>query len=937
MSSDVTQNELWQAFFTEVTEQLDTLELILSAPDAAEQADIHQLFREFHTIKSSCAMMDFHSMERIAHASEDYLDIVRKGRAQLQADTINTLLSAIDWLKSQLQHTRSTGEVPTDNTALYHTLQALSASHAAAAPVETPHTTTATATPTATPAPAEHRLSEEEVEEFSSACKEQLLIGLFPNAEPAITKRALSKLATICNLVNFTALSNLLRQYIRQNTEQDIQRLRATAANILDRLRPIEKQYATDCGLQALHAQFLDTLFPDFAQFSGRMAFLLDTLEQHTDDAQAYTDCEQLLQTLIVYASLFGLQPLQQFYRYALQVLRSIRRSDFSDSQAAFDALRQAFDFPVNEQANVDSTDTLSYNAQLKQTELQAAITQALLGARYEKARDVVMATLDIDAVSISQLMPLSLSQLHDAVCEHQAIATVMLDASGEPSRLDALVTALTQHCNVIHTTTGLAGQTDAPFSESLHALVTSTQPLDVLAQALQRASGTTQYFRITPLSYRDASATPTSTDTKPAHSTPARASVTLRVDSGALDRLVTQVGEIIMLRNRLQHLLDTPSQDRHNNAMQHDALQALADLALRLQQAITETQDRVLDLRIIPVSTVFDRIPALVRKMAIAQQKDINLSITGKEVRIDKSMVDILMEPLIHLVRNCIDHGIEMPADRLNSGKPAQASLTLNAVQEGSMLVLNIADDGRGINVDLIRDSAIRKGFIQASDVLTDSQIYKLIFLPGFSTAAAITETSGRGVGMDVVINRVQHIGGDVDVQSQPGKGTRFLLKLPLAAAMQGVVLVQADQRLFAIPQDAVEEIIFASLAQFVPLQDHTTLTLREKLLPVCSLTALLQPDPTQGLIRPYRPQGTQTLLILRRHTQRLAIAIDDAVGREDIFIRGLHRDLRHLDILSGAAMLADGRLVFILNTAHLMQLAHHLPVFRLTQPALA
>ncbi len=206
-------NDLWQAFFTEVSEQLDNLELILAANDAEAHADIHQLFRDFHTIKSSCAMMDFHSMEKIAHASEDYLDLVRKGRAPLELNAINTLLAGIDWLKLQLQHMRNTDNVPQENPVLVEQLHQLSSGFSNIAVPEAAETDDKEHSPAGFF--TEVQLSSDELHEFSSACTEELVAGLAPGQEPAKIKRSLNKLVSICNLLGFTAISSLLRKYIK--------------------------------------------------------------------------------------------------------------------------------------------------------------------------------------------------------------------------------------------------------------------------------------------------------------------------------------------------------------------------------------------------------------------------------------------------------------------------------------------------------------------------------------------------------------------------------------------------------------------------------------------------------------------------------------------------------------------------------------------------
>ncbi len=988
---DHTKNELWQAFFTEVSEQLDNLELILVDPDAVQRADIHQLFRDFHTIKSSCAMMDFFSMERIAHASEDYLDLIRKGRASLDTESIAVLLQGIDWLKTQLQITRNSGEAPTENPVLHKTLLDIAASIIAATTQAGPVTPKDKQTEDVLSSLTEYHLSDDELTEFSSACREELLASLAADADPVKAKRSLNKLVAICNLVGFTALSSLLKKYIKLKTANEIRRSQETVSDILDRLQTIEHLYQADCGSAALHTLFLDALFPDFAQSSGRLEFILDAMEEHSADENPILQCETLLHSLSIYASLFGFHQLKNFYRYTLQTIRSIRRGDIPDRKSAFYALRQAFDFPAAEQLHAGETPAFRENLQQRQADLNVGIAQSLYSAGHDHARETIANILEIDNITLDLLMPGSLTELYSLVQAGKPLSDIVLDMDCDPALMDRLIQTITETASIIHNRSvfnespalhkDLAlNPKNNDFTSSFCFLVAPTGDHASLVTALNSIDTHGTYFRANALRYRNdivaQSATAKPTPAPVTQPRPATLNATLRIESQTLDNLVTQVGEMIMIRNMMAHAIHDPHIDetlvhcmrtletgntaslhkasaKTNTALSPDVsnvqanqlalqtmnafIQTIQSVNGRMLNAISAIQARILDLRVIPIASVFDRIPQLVRKMAETQQKDIRLVITGKEVRIDKGMVDILMEPLIHLVRNCIDHGIESPTERLRNSKSAQATLTLSAFQEGSTLVITIADDGRGINVGMIRDSAIRKGFINVTDALTDAETYKLIFLPGFSTAETITETSGRGVGMDVVITRINYIGGDVDVQSKPGHGTRFTLKLPLSAAIQGVVLINTEDRLYAMPQNSVIEVVPVKQDDLQLLHGQSVLRLRDRVIPAFRLNDLvLQRGAPAGQALYFEPltiTGTAQIMILQQGTQRIAVQVDTIEGREDVFIRGLHKDLRSLHSLSGAAVLGNGKLVFILNSAHLMQQAGLSAAFRLSQ----
>lgn len=975
--NNVNNNELWQAFFTEVSEQLDNLELILADIHAETSADIHQLFRDFHTIKSSCAMMDFHSMEKIAHASEDYLDLVRKGRASLTRNTINPLLSGIDWLKSQLQQAKNTGKPPGENPELVQTLRALSV---ASAPADSPKATETTQTQdSAIEAPAEMLLSQDEIDEFASACRQELLIGLNPATEPPQIKRALNKLVSICNLVGFIAISSLLKKFIKLAVAGDEARCKAVASEIIDRIIAIEKIYQVDCGTHALRNVFLDAMFADFAQLSGRLDYLLDLIEQNPDDTTTIVSCEDLLHMLGINAGLFGYHQLLNFFRYVLQTIRSIRRGDIPDRRAAFNCIRQALDFPIAEQLQDGETDLARAELQLRMADLNFGISQAIYSAGHDNARDTISTSVDIDIKTLDQLMPGSLKALQDVVHAGKVLCEIDIDMDCDPQLMDNLISWISATGDIIHNRSIFSDGQNTTTEFSTYICFIAAFELSVLAvdSALHDIDMSHQAFRCRAIQYLSESDDSSTANPHAASNTPGKdnnlqhkatheqaantslnaapASTTLRIDSHTLDSLVTQVGEMIMVRNMMAHVIYDKKLEssiargrslldagKHQAMSESDiaewkqlinslgsAHQQVMESNARMGQSVTAIQNRILDLRVIPVSSVFNRIPQLVRKMAETQNKKIALSIDGKDVRIDKGMVDVLMEPLIHLVRNCIDHGIEPPAERIVAGKPAEATLSLSAFQEGSTLILEIADDGRGINLDRIRESAVRKGFIKPTDILSEQETCKLIFLPGFSTADVITETSGRGVGMDVVITRINHIGGDIDVKSTPGNGTCFSMRLPLSAAIQGVILASVDNQCYAIPQSSVIEVLSVTNESLRSVYGQSVFLLRDTAVPLFRLNDLVLQQGSAyaggtGLhFAPLQIDKQCIVIIMGHGSRRIGIVIDSLQGREDVFVRELHKDLRTIPAICGAAARGNGDLVFILNSNFLLEYA--------------
>ena len=419
----------------------------------------------------------------------------------------------------------------------------------------------------------------------------------------------------------------------------------------------------------------------------------------------------------------------------------------------------------------------------------------------------------------------------------------------------------------------------------------------------------------------------------------------TMRVNAQTLDTLVANVGHMAMREHRFSHAVHSAAveaalaqsrallesaqpQDwqQQDLAAIHDLLAVFEDY----QQLVTETdyevssalkqiEQDVLDLRVVPINAVFNRLPVLVKKTSESSQKDVDLVTEGAEVKVDKRMVDTLMEPLVHIIRNAIDHGIETPSERLAKGKPATGTVTIRASQDSGMLQLEISDDGKGLDLQRIENKARRLGLVAPHEQpLSAERIRDLIFMPGFSTAEKITETSGRGVGMDVVRTRITSLGGSVRVDSVPGEYTCFHLSMPLSVAIQGVLLVRDGEHAYAMPLRAVSEIIAIDPAQLQLVNGQSALQFRDGVLPVCTLSHLLGRAP-----QPVLPGSTREVVVLLHHELWLGLMIDGVIGRQELIVREVHPDLAALPAFGGVSLLGDGSVVMILDLDHLFSMA--------------
>ncbi len=376
----------------------------------------------------------------------------------------------------------------------------------------------------------------------------------------------------------------------------------------------------------------------------------------------------------------------------------------------------------------------------------------------------------------------------------------------------------------------------------------------------------------------------------------------TIRVDTDRLDQVLNLSGEIGLTKNRL-NCLRAEMMAGNTGA---DTVNAMDAAIAQLDLLVGDLQNAVMKTRMQPVGSLFQKYPRLVRDLARQLGKDVELEISGDETELDKTIIEDLKDPLVHLVRNAVDHGIEMPADRVAAGKPGKATVRLSAQQAGDHIVLEISDDGRGIRADVIRRKAVDKGLIdfETANSLDEASSLKLIFLPGFSTKDQISDVSGRGVGMDVVKTNIQKLNGRIDIDSQPGLGTTFRVHLPLTLAIMPVLVVRLKQQSFAVPLSMVREIMPLSPSTIQHVSGRATLVLRDEVLPVRSLAGMLNREgdaPPFGVLMQTSARGS------------FVLGVDGFVGRDDVVIKPL-ADIKPKGV-SGATLSGDGSVVLVLD----------------------
>jgi two-component system chemotaxis sensor kinase CheA len=380
-------------------------------------------------------------------------------------------------------------------------------------------------------------------------------------------------------------------------------------------------------------------------------------------------------------------------------------------------------------------------------------------------------------------------------------------------------------------------------------------------------------------------------------------ANQSIRVNVDTLEHLMTMVSELVLTRNQLLEI------SRRNEDTEFKVpLQRLSNVTAELQEGVMKT-------RMQPIGNAWQKLPRIVRDLSGELGKQIELEMHGADTELDRQVLDLIKDPLTHMVRNSADHGLETPAERLAAGKPEQGTIRLSAYHEGGHIIICIADNGRGLNTERIKAKAVSSGLVTETELekMTEAQIHKFIFAPGFSTAAAVTSVSGRGVGMDVVRTNIDQIGGTIDVKSVAGEGSSVTIKIPLTLAIVSALIVEAGGDRFAIPQLAVVELVRAranSEHRIERIKDTAVLRLRNKLLPLMHLKKLLNiddgssSDPENGFI-----------VVTQVGSQTFGIVVDGVFHTEEIVVKPMSTKLRHIDMFSGNTILGDGAVIMIID----------------------
>lgn len=436
------------------------------------------------------------------------------------------------------------------------------------------------------------------------------------------------------------------------------------------------------------------------------------------------------------------------------------------------------------------------------------------------------------------------------------------------------------------------------------------TEPVEVpVAEREANESENTSGFVESELPVDSKAATPAKPTAKKAPSKSSAETTSIRVGIDKIDSLINMVGELVITQSMLGQL---------GANFDMDKLVRLQEGLAQLEHNTRELQESVMRIRMLPISFTFSRFPRLVRDLSKVMDKKIELVLLGENTELDKTVMEKIGDPMVHLVRNSLDHGIETPEERVAAGKPETGTITLNAFHQGGNIVIQIIDDGKGLDVERIRSKAVERGLVSEGDRLSDEQIHELIFHPGFSTADVISDISGRGVGMDVVRRNIQELNGSVEVESVPGKGSTFTIRLPLTLAILDGQLVRVGNEVFILPLVSIIESLQVDLSMINNVGGKKeVLRLRDEYVPIVKLHELLRVEPDNYELE------NGLLVVVEADNSKVGLFVDDLLAQQQVVIKSLEQNYQRVEGISGATILGDGKVALIVDISGVLKMS--------------
>ncbi len=976
MSDEDLAETLWREFAVETEEHFEIIEPLLVAAEtqAIATGDIAQLFRSFHSVKGLSRAMDMRGMEEVAHNAENLLGLVRDGTTPLDGEAAALLLEAVDALKG-LRETalteRSNASPPDGLIGRLEQVHAARAGHPASPapttpapappPSPEPRPQSATEAPALGPDPDMLRFYGEMIEQHLPAITSMATVKITEASARDAAREGIEALLHATGVMGFEGLAEsleILRTLLGGEPNDDV-RFRVTDAlgHIRSEIELIERELHAEIAGPALADRLSEALQ---AEVHAIVDGIMDVLSRFAGGEARSAESDEGLA-----AELAGLTRTACTFFLFLKLQQASRLMLMVEDIFTRVAGHEMYLYPellvlTREVAALltEVADGLGHWSDLDEStvgQILDRFRQALLvGSKEGAGADPVSAlkrVLNDYDIGVELVEILSAENIQDMIAAVRGgrsnIYEIMAHLEGDEQMTLAFVEWVSHDATAITNRTVIVdGKTWFEFLIVSHL---DTAQIEARVAAINPDG---QNIRVRSCAAKAAAASAISTPAGGGRKPPegktagggaqAKGSNVLRVRGETVDQLMAQVGEMVTIGNMLKATVsggeiegalarlramachDNP-QDVRALTVIEGALRAILSASDNFGGAVERLQDATLELRVVPIDTLFSRFSRVMRDIAQAKGKQVRLETEGAEVRIDKGMVDLLLDPLMHMVRNAVDHGVEMPDEREKAGKSPVARVRLSAVSRGNRVEIEVSDDGKGLDVERIRAKAIDRGLVGAAEAarLSTRQVTGFIFAPGFSTAEQVTETSGRGVGMDVVRTNILRLGGTIEVDTRPGEGSTITLQLPLSAAIQRVLMVEAAGKMLAIPERFLAEVHDAAANDIQLVRGRPAIVLRDEFLPIFHLTDLLGFRRAGG----DDPVGRRSSVVLANGRHRIGVEVDRLHRRQELFVKEIHPSLAAIPGVGGASIAGDGKVVLIVDGDDLFRLAQSSP----------
>lgn len=969
MNQDFMDPEIFADFIIEAREHLESIEPNLleleKAPDNLSL--LNEIFRPMHSLKGASGFLGLNKINKLAHRAENILDALRKGDMAVTSEIMDVILAATDALRQiidTLDENSTEGDI--DTSGLIDTLDALMAGGGApsapAPQAAAPAPQAAAPAPAPEPAPAAPVSPEPQpapaAKSGNAPADKQEWLSSLPNLPSyqltafgeAHLKDFIDEAREIIENLNSGLLKLEEEGSGHDDTVNDIFRyfhnlkgnsgiigynelnaLTHEAETLLNLVRKGEVQISADLvDLLLLSVDALDILVgridaakgsaapsdfktlveklalasanmgaelpfsrPEQAMPEAKTEAKVEAAEQPeqndgTDDSE-----EELAEDLAVFNDTMT-QQKESIAEALAELTKDGTQKEYIDAlYRSLSTIQNSCNYMGFEEAKLYAALTAGIVDQGRKTDLDFTLMVDLLSQETAILYELIEKALG------------SLESKNAAAPESEAAPEAVKAKAAEP---EAAAKSLEDKLSE-----------DLGLSEKTAAPAKAAEPAPAApAKAAEPAPAASPAAPAPPAPASPAASTPAAPVKKDdAPAAAHKTSSTIRVDHEKLDHLMNLIGELIINRNRYSMI----ARDLEDNANVdiNQVAQNLSETTYSMARISDDLQDTIMKVRMVPVSTVFTRFPRLVRDLSRKSGKEVELIMEGEETELDKSVVEVIGDPLVHLIRNSMDHGLESAEDRLAAGKSEVGRVWLRAFHRGNSVAIEVEDDGKGIDPEKMREVAVRKGLMSQEEArqLDDHEAIELIFAPGFSSAEKSTDISGRGVGMDVVRTNIKNLKGSVSITSEIGKGTRITLSLPLTLAIIDALMVNIADELYAIPLDSVSETTKIEASRLTEVNGRKVVTLRGEVLGIVELASLL------GLPCNTEEREVLSVVVIHDNGRRLGLVVDSLLERQEIVIKPLGEYLGNIDGLSGATILGDGGVILILDPHEVYMMA--------------